>query len=153
MMVGSLLAEPASAAPAAPPVGNGTPLSCTEGALKAAVALGGTVTFNCGGPLTIKLTSPAIISQTETIDGGNVITLTGNLATQLLTISAGHTLSLKNITLDKGYASHNAGGAIVDAGSLALNNVTIQNSVADEDGGAIWASGPVSIRNSRLHVN
>ena len=36
-------------------VGNGTPSSCTEAALNTALAGGGSVTFNCGGPKTILL--------------------------------------------------------------------------------------------------
>src|SRR5258708_32817564 len=39
-------------------VGSGTPTSCTQGALQAQLAAGGTVTFNCGaGPQTIAITS------------------------------------------------------------------------------------------------
>ena len=148
-----MFSRPASAAPADQVVGNGTPLSCDEGAFKAAAAAGGTVTFDCGGPRTIQLTTPAPISQATTIDGGSVIRLTGNLAAQLFSVGVGINLFLKNIVLDKGYANHNAGGAIVNAGNLSFDNVTIQNSVADEQGGAIWTSGPVSIRNSSLKSN
>jgi len=152
-LVGMTLLGPAGAALAGGPVGNGTPASCNETTFKAALVGGGAVTFACGGPKTIQLTSPAAINQDTTIDGGSVITLTGNLATQLFSVGPGTNLTLKNITLDKGYANHHVGGAIINAGSLALDNVSIQNSVADNDGGAIWTSGPVSIRNSRLHDN
>jgi len=152
-LTGLTLLGPAGSALAGGPVGNGTPLSCDESTFKAALAGGGAVTFDCGGPKTIQLTSPAAINQDTTIDGGSVITLTGNLATQLFSVGPGTNLTLKNIILDKGYANHNAGGAIVNAGDLSLGNVTIQNSVADNDGGAIWTSGPVSIVNSTLQHN
>src|SRR5579859_5934369 len=80
LLAGVMLVGPASAAPADAVVGNGTPLSCSESNFDAAVAGGGTITFDCGGPLTIQLTSPASITTDTTIDGGSAITLTGHLA-------------------------------------------------------------------------
>ena len=38
-------------------VGDGTPGSCSEATLTAALATGGTITFNCGGPKTILILS------------------------------------------------------------------------------------------------
>lgn len=43
-------------------VGDGTPGSCTEAALNTALVGGGTVTFNCGGPKTILITSQKTIA-------------------------------------------------------------------------------------------
>src|SRR5579859_834767 len=153
LLAGVMLVGPASAAPADAVVGNGTPLSCSESNFDAAVAGGGTITFDCGGPLTIQLTSPASITTDTTIDGGSAITLTGHLATQLFIVGVGANLSLKNIILDRGFGNHLSGGAILNAGNLSLDNVTIQGSVAGLNGGAIFATGPVSIRNSTLKNN
>ncbi|NTV38108.1 MAG: hypothetical protein HGA82_02845 [Anaerolineales bacterium] len=64
-------------------VGTGTPASCTEAALNAALASanagGGTVTFNCGpSPVTINLTVQKIMNLASvTIDGGGLVTLKG----------------------------------------------------------------------------
>ena len=64
-------------------VGNGTPESCTSAAFVAAVAGGGTITFDCGPePKTITLTETAkVFNNTPlpdiVIDGGNLITLSG----------------------------------------------------------------------------
>jgi hypothetical protein len=153
VLAGVMLVGPASAAPADSVVGNGTPLSCNESNFDAALAGGGTITFDCGGPLTIQLTSPASVTTDTTIDGGSAITLTGSLATQLLIVGTGTSLLLENIILDRGFGNHLSGGAILNAGNLSLDNVTIQDSVAGVNGGAIDATGPVSIRNSTLKNN
>ncbi|MBP1685040.1 MAG: hypothetical protein H6Q33_1183, partial [Deltaproteobacteria bacterium] len=59
-------------------VGTGSPDSCTEQALDAALAGGGSVTFDCGGTaVTITLTTPKTIALDTSIDGGALITLSG----------------------------------------------------------------------------
>ena len=59
-------------------VGTGTPASCTEVALRAAVANGGVITFNCGpAPVTIGITQTIDLrNDVDTvIDGGGKVTL------------------------------------------------------------------------------
>src|SRR5438132_7581232 len=92
-IVSVLLALPQPAL-AAPPifVGNGTPASCTESALKDALVIvetlgGGTVRFACGGgPVIIALTQPTtpaglaepvllVLPHNTLIDGGGLVTL------------------------------------------------------------------------------
>jgi hypothetical protein len=59
-------------------VGTGTPGSCTEAALDAALAGGGFVTFDCGpDPVTITISSTKMIDADTTIDGGSLITISG----------------------------------------------------------------------------
>lgn len=68
-------------------VGTGSASSCTSGALQAAVAKGGIVTFDCGSaPATIPVTSTLAlrIDEDTVIDGGNKITLDGGDAVQIL---------------------------------------------------------------------
>jgi hypothetical protein len=68
-------------------VGNGSAASCTESALRTAVANGGVVTFNCGAATaTIGLTQPLVapIDKDTTIDGANRIVLDGQNTTQIL---------------------------------------------------------------------
>jgi hypothetical protein len=49
-------------------VGDGTPASCTQAALQAAVDAGGVITFDCGpAPVTITMTQPILIN-----NGGDV---------------------------------------------------------------------------------
>jgi predicted outer membrane repeat protein len=136
-------------------VGNGTPGSCTEAALNAALVGGGTVTFNCGGPATILVLSEKNITQNTVIDGGSMITLTGGLATRLLRVDATASLALSNITLDSAYNSNGSGGAIWSAGPLTLTNTTIQKSQTSLQycGGALLAAGHVQITNSTFKTN
>jgi hypothetical protein len=68
-------------------VGTGTPASCTEASLRAAVMAGGVVTFNCGADTTtIKITQTltAPSNKDTTIDGQNKIVLDGGGTTQIL---------------------------------------------------------------------
>src|SRR5437867_689815 len=103
-------------------VGDGTPGSCDEAAFTARLGGGGSVTFDCGGPKTILVLSEKTIIQSTTIDGGGQITLTGGLATKLFTVSTGITLTLRNIVLDAFYTPGESGGAIVNNGTLVLEN-------------------------------
>lgn len=136
-------------------VGDGTPASCTEAALTAALAGGGTITFNCGGPKTILVTSEKSITQDTVIQGGGVITITGGLTTRLFRVFAPASLTLNDITLDSAYSPTTDGGAILSTGTLSLNNVTIQHSQAGNSvcGGAIRTDGVAIIANSRFQDN
>lgn len=138
-------------------VGDGTPASCTEAALRAAVAGGGRVTFNCGPqPVTITLSSQLKLQQDTELDGGGPqkggrVTLSGNGQTRILWLYD-ITLTIRNLTLVNGRSVE--GGAIRSAGLNA--RVYIYNSVfrhndstagADEEGG-----GAISMHFGRLHV-
>jgi hypothetical protein len=114
------------AAPDGGVVGTGTPASCTEAALGAKLAGGGTITFNCGGsPISITLTSMKSISTTTTIDGGGKITLSGGQAVRLFLVEVGAALTVKNITLADGHDAF--GGCVLDAGAFSAYNTTFRN--------------------------
>ncbi len=82
---------PAPNTPGGGTVGTG-PGTCDETALTNALGGGGTVTFNCGGPATIQITSLKTISQPTTIEGGGIITITGELNTRLFNVNNGASL-------------------------------------------------------------
>jgi len=154
--VGVIHAEPNAV------VGTGTPASCTEAALTAALVSGGTVTFNCGGPATILVLKQQTISQPTTIDGGGVITITAGLASKLFLSLPSAKFDLRNITLDSAFSEDADGAAIRALGPLALNNVTIQNSIASSVspqaqtrycGGAVFIAASATIRNSAFIKN
>ena len=68
-------------------VGTGTAGSCTFSTLSTAVAKGGIITFNCGtAPVTIAITATMNLLTTKdtVIDGGNLVTLDGGSAVQIL---------------------------------------------------------------------
>ena len=144
-------------------VGNGTPASCTEAALDAALAGAGTITFNCGpDPWTVILTSEKLLDHPTTIDGGGKITLSGKttdrVSTRIINVylpDFGGIVELRNITLTEGYADN--GGAVFighDQG-VKMENVTIQSSHATLDGGAIYVnnSATLTLKNVVLYGN
>lgn len=126
-------------------VGSGTPGSCTEAALDAALSGGGSVSFNCGGAHTIPLSSEKTITANTTINGGGQITLSGGGGTRLFNVQNGATLTLQAITLRDGYSSSDGGAIYVERlGTAVLTDAFIHDSVA-ANGGAIalngWGSG------------
>lgn len=169
----------AQVAPADGVVGDGTPGSCTEAALAAALAAGGSVTFACGGAATITLTAPWTVTTATTVDGGDLITLSGGGTTRLFNIPAEVSLTLLNLTLADAYTLNADGGAIANQGELNLVNVTFRDNetagttwgaavanlgrlvVADSrfeanqatDGGALYTAGVVTITNSLFQGN
>lgn len=141
-------------------VGTGTAVSCNEGALASALAGGGTVTFNCGPTTaTITLTSAKTISQDTTLEGADLITLSGQNTTRIFNITNGAVLTLRSITLTNGFSA-NRGGAIFNGGqpadphgSLIMDGATIRSSQAAQGGGAIITTGPVTLTNSSITEN
>ena len=151
-------------------IGNGSAASCTSAAVVAAVATGGTITFNCGpAPVTIQMTATAQIfnntASTTVIDGGGRITLSGmgqrrilymNTCDQNLVWTTPHCdnqeypqLTVQNITLVDGNASSEVipeGGAIyARGGRLKVVNARFFSNVCassgpDTAGGAIYAN-------------
>jgi hypothetical protein len=102
-------------------VGNGTPASCTSGAVARAVAAGGIITFSCGpNPVTILMTATAYVAKTEplvVLDGGGLVTLSGGGQRRILfsdtcdgTLSTNDCVNqpypqivVQNITFEDGY--------------------------------------------------
>ena len=133
----------------APSVGNGTPTSCTESALRAALADHDVVTFDCGAaPATIRIGSEiAIRTDRDTvIDGGGRITLDGGGSTRILSLvrpdyrTNSKGLTLQHIALVNGKA---AGTGFV---AQEPNRPYCAWGYAGGSGGAI------EVRDARLHV-
>ncbi len=92
--------------------------SCTEAALRAAVAGGGIITFNCGvTPVTITVTAELQVTKDTFIDGGNLVTLSGGNATRVFHTAAYVALTLQNLSVSNGKPlSGNGSGAAVFGG-------------------------------------
>ncbi len=143
---------------AAGSVGTGTPESCTEDALDMALAGGDAVTFNCGGPATIRLTSTKVINLNTQIDGAGVITLDGQDAVRLFTVNSTAVFDLSNLTLSNGKVAGGDGGAILinQGATVTIKNSTLySNETIDGYGGAIMVNqgATVNITNSTLSNN
>jgi cysteine-rich repeat protein len=133
-------------------VGTGTPQSCTEAALDAALAGGRAVTFNCGAePVTITITSTKTIAADTTIDGGGSITISGGDAVGVFAVNAGITFDARNLTVADGAASQ--GGGIANYGTATLANCTLSGNSANEGGGGIYNLGNATLTNCTLSGN
>ena len=159
---GAGMAPDAAAAPSDIVVGDGTPESCDGNALEEALRVGGIVTFNCGGEHTILANTMVLDDGTNvTIDGGGVITLSGEELRQIFIVSAGAHLTLNRITLRDG--NWPRGGALVVYGQATLNDSAVRNSQApcwvcdgsDGLGGAIAVEdgGALTMTNSQIAGN
>lgn len=128
-------------------VGTGTPASCTESALDAAIQKAGIITFDCGAaPATITITSEKKLKTNAdtTIDGGGKVTLDGKNATRLLSFVDGNyrtskvTVTLQNLAFTGGKSS----GTAIPAAPAPCSQGT------DVDGGG----SVIFVRNGLLHV-
>ena len=173
----------ATCTPPIGPVDSATPTTvvgtgagtCTQAALQAALAKAGVITFDCGGPATIHITSEMELatSGNTTIDGGGVITFDGGGTTRLLHFNGGNfrttktVVTLQNLTLahakatgtpisapascSQGYETDGGGGAIlINDGVLHVINCTFESDAAaspgpDVAGGAIYATGSLGV--------
>ena len=147
-------------------VGDGTPASCTEEELRAAMAQGGVVTFDCGSaPHEITVSSPLEVfvdfgAPIDTVlDGGGNITLSGGGRTRILEMTssferAAPLLHVQRLTFRDG-RSGDGGGEDTDRGGGAIwrvgGRLTILDSTfldnrgpergQDIAGGAVYAVG------------
>jgi hypothetical protein len=141
--------------------------NCTGTGLADAMNSGsGLITFSCGPtPVVITVTQAggfnAIAGRFYTIDGGDLVTLTGAGVNRLFDIQATNAaLTLTHIILTDGNASAGGnlptqGGAILnEGGRLVLDHVTIHNSQSYFAGGAIRdVNGTTIVMNSRIENN
>lgn len=137
-------------------VGDGTPGSCSAAALSSAIDGGGAITFNCGlEPVTIA-GGPYTVAGAVTIDGGGLVTLSGENAHRHFVVTAEGSLRLANLTLAGGSAVE-GGGSIHNEGALILATVTVRNNQTtgvDSGGGAIVnLGGTLTIFGSNIFAN
>lgn len=122
-------------------VGDGTPQSCTGQLFIDAVARGGKIVFNCGpDPITITLREPAKVFNNTTpeivIDGGGLITLSGNNQTRIL--------YMNTCDPDQVWTTDHCQNQ--DHPRLTVQNITFANGNSTNEtqydgGGAIWVRG------------
>jgi hypothetical protein len=135
-------------------VGTGTPASCTADAFINAVALGGTIVFDCGpDPVTITLTEPAKVFNDQdpdvVIDGGGLVTLSGGGTTRILYMN----------TCDPDQAWTTDHCQDQDHPRLTVQNITFADGDSRSEGeydggGAIWVrGGRFKAVNSRFFNN
>jgi predicted outer membrane repeat protein len=111
------------------------------------LAAGSTYTFSTAssGIALPSVTTPI------TIVGNDAIIERGGSAPQfrLFSVASNGNLTLANVTLSGGNAGGENGGAVLNAGSLTLDDVTLTNNSA-RFGGAIYSTGTVTITGSAI---
>jgi hypothetical protein len=147
------LACSAGAAPAsATVVGNGTPAGCTSAAVVAAVAKGGTISFDCGpGAVTIDMAQTAKVVNTSpsvVLNGGGKVTLNGQGAQRILYMDTCDRKQVWTTPHCQQQATPN----------LVIENITFQDGDSSGDGqtggGAVYAfGGRLTIQNSTFVDN
>ncbi|MDP9051516.1 MAG: FG-GAP-like repeat-containing protein, partial [Acidobacteriota bacterium] len=141
-------------------------------ALAAAQSHGGTITFDptvfsaansvaqntitLGGAGTLAV--PASTTITGATSGSdatltNLVTISGNNAYGIFSVASGvNGATISNLTITQGKG--NSGGAINNAGSLAVNHCTLSNNTASQGyGGAIQNTGQLSVNGSTFANN
>ena len=155
LLAAAMLASP-EAVLAAGTVGSGSPASCTEGAFDTALAGGGAVTFDCGGPATITFSATKSITVATSITGSPGIVLSGGDAVRLFNVTGG-SLTIDGLTLDAGRDSAGQPGsaAISASAPVTILNSTVSNHHASNGGcPAIYVSGStLTIRRSTITGN
>src|ERR1019366_8219603 len=145
----------------------GVVTSCTEAALRAAVAEGGIVTFACDGTITLGDTI-VIGTNTELDCTGHQVTISGRGSVRVFYVNTNISFTAINLTIADGaiYGDQALGGAIYNSGTVILDLCTLRNNSAtstypppgsssggDAAGGAIFNEGMLMVDRSTLCGN
>ncbi len=133
----------------------------SETALRAAMSVGGTVTFACDG--TITLASTITNTADTTLDAsGHQITISGNGAVRVFYVSGNVNFSVINLTVANGFCNDWGAGILNDGGMVNLIGVTFTgNRVTVSSyggggtgrGGAICNRGQLAVQSSSFLTN
>jgi predicted outer membrane repeat protein len=117
-----------------------------DGSLRGAITAtpaGGVVDFQNGLNGTITLTTGVLtIGKNLSIagPGANVITVSGNNASEVFDIGQGFVVTISALTIANG-SSNTRAGAVDNSGTLTLSNCTIRDSNAGTTGGGVYNNG------------
>ncbi|MGA2497835.1 MAG: glycoside hydrolase family 44 protein, partial [Tepidisphaeraceae bacterium] len=114
--------------------------------LFAASLAGDTIKLLGSAPLELKAGTGVV-----TIDGGGLITLSGDGNSQVFQIDSGANATLDGLTIEDGNAG--SGGGIANAGALTVVNCTLTNNTAGASGGGIDNTGSLTVTNITLTGN
>ncbi len=149
---------PARSLAGATVLGNGSPGSVSTSMLQNALDEGGVIRFNLGSsPTQINLSSSLNITKQTVIDGGGLVTLSGQNQRRVFLLqnpqNLSYTFTVQNLSIINGYTATESGAAIFkpsggpwQAVSLEVVKTHFENNHAiqvDQDGGggAIYAIG------------
>jgi len=124
------------------------------------------ITFSVSGTIALSYILPAVVNAGPlTIDGGSVVTISGNNSTPIMQVESGANLTLRNLTFTAGHLTGTqVGGAGLfnNGGTVTIDNCNFLantgSGIAGSDeimyGGAIYnKDGNLTISNSNFHNN
>lgn len=134
-------------------VGSGTAASCTEAALRDATNKGGRIGFRCGAaPVTIEVTAPLDVRSETSIDGANMVSISGAKRSAVFILASLQKLRLERLEILSGATTTpDAGGAISSdkSGIIEALDVTFRdNENISNDPKFSRSAGAVSARDS-----
>src|SRR5258708_27807725 len=163
MLVASAIGSKQLTVQAAGVVGTGTPDSCNEGGLDAALAGGGGISFNWGPTaVAISILKEKDIPANVSINGGGLVTISGRNRARIFRVNAGASLTLNNISMayaaangaGNGDGGGNGAGILNEGGIVSVTDSTILNSRSEENGAAVYnKSGTMSLIRTLLWNN
>lgn len=139
-------------------VGDGTPASCTQAVLQAALDAGGTIALRCGpAPSTIALAGELAITRATVLDGGGLVTLdaAASAGRHLRVAALGAKVVLLGLTFEAGAVAEYGGAVYVQGGDLVVIGSTFRSNAA-VTGGAIGVqptAGTLAIYDSVIEGN
>jgi hypothetical protein len=89
---------------------------------------------------------------TETIDGGGIITVSGNHASRVFQVDTGVLADLTALAITAGQAAGNGGG-VLNIGTLTVSNSTLSGNSANRTGGGIENAGTLTVTDATLSGN
>ena len=106
-----------------------------------------------GATITLGGTPLSITSDlTITGPGASLLTVSGNNASRVFTISTGSTVLMSGLRITAGGNTSNGGG-ISNNGTLTLTNSTVSGNTAGTDGGGIFNFGTLTLSGSTVSGN
>ena len=91
---------------------------------------------------------------TITVNGGNQITVSGDIMSQDFAVDSGVTAVLTGLTIESGDNYSSNGGGIANAGTLTVNDCTVtENDATSGDGAGIYSTGTLAVNNSTISDN
>ncbi|MGA4579817.1 choice-of-anchor Q domain-containing protein [Limisphaera sp. VF-2] len=137
--------------------------NCSEAALRAAIARGGRIVFDCDG--TVGLSQTLVITTNVSVDAReHAVALSGNNAVRVFEVNPGAELTLRNLTVREGRSAsgaaiRNIGEAVTLVNCQVVSNTAVGELVDDglqglpAYGGAVFNQGTLIIRGGRLVGN
>ncbi len=98
----------------------------------------------------------SIATDTLTIEGlgAGSLTITGNFTSRIFEVASANTVMISGLTLIEGTSlPGDSGGAILNNGTLTINNCVISGNTSDTAGGAISNVGALTINYSTISEN